>query len=148
MNKTIKNQKLTDFLKNNKENNFAQITFNCGATSLVHRFNNWNHKTDELLHSYTFNELILDDEDIGDWKYSYYVLFVPNKTYLMYEIEDNKIKIWVCYTEKQERGKGHMTNLLNELILIYPDKKIIIHTFDTVLINICKKLKQIELFRQ
>ena len=148
MSQIIQNQKLTNFLKMYKYNHFAKVTFNCGAICFVHRSDDWNHETGELLQSYKFHESVLDDEDFGDWKYTYYVLFIPNKSYLMYEIEENKITTWVCYTEEKERCQGYMTSLLKELISIYPKKKIIVDTFNEGLANICFNLKQIELFRQ
>jgi hypothetical protein len=148
MSHRIQNKRLTNFLKTYKHNNFAKITYNCGAICFVHKSNDWNHETGELLQSYEFHEPVLDDEEFGDWKYTYYVLFVPNKSYLMYEIEENKITTWVCYTEEIERGQGYMTDLLKELISIYPQKKIMVDTFDEGLTNICSNLKQIELFRQ
>lgn len=79
--------------------------------------------------SYKFKEFYLGENDQGI--YSYYVLAIPGKSYLMYEEEESSnIFIWVAYTEEKFRGKGYITQLLKELKHQNPEKIITTDTYN------------------
>jgi hypothetical protein len=65
----------------------------------------------------------------------------------MYQVKGKAIKIWVCYTEKEHRNGGYMSNLLKLLIKNHQNKKIMIDTQNQSLRNICSTLG-IDIFKR
>ena len=124
MNERIQNKKLTDFLKIIAKNNFAEITFKCGATKFINTDLGFNDDTGEMYHTYKFNDIIFSNEKYyKEAQDSYYVLYIPSKAYLMYQIDWDEIKVWVAFTEELKRKKGYMTMLLKELVFLCQTKK-------------------------
>ena len=140
MNKRIFKKRLSQFLEVHKKNNFAEITSLCGAVRFIKSNFTFNHSTGEMLTTYRFHTSMLEDDSNDLSKTPYVVLYIPNHSYLMYEIKDKKILLWVCYTEKESRNNGYMTLLLQKLISIYPKKTIIVDTYSNELLHVCKKL--------
>jgi hypothetical protein len=136
MNKRIFKKRLPQFLEVHKKNNFAEITSLCGAIDLLKLvpLNNQNNCP------YEFSEALTEDDSDSLWKNPYVVLYIPNHSYLMYEIKNKKILLWVCYTEKESRNNSYMTLLLQKLISMYPKKTINVDTYSNELLHVCKKL--------
>ncbi len=136
MSKRIFKKRLPQFLEIHTKNNFAEITFNCGVIDLLKLvpLNNQNN------FPYEFSEVFTEDDSDSLWKSPYVVLYIPNHSYLMYEIKDKKILLWVCYTEEESRNNGYITLLLQKLISMYPKKMISVNTNSNELLHICTKL--------
>ncbi len=132
------NEKLTTFLKNNTKNNLAEIAFHCGAVRLIKH--NVNYSTGDRQDTYEFMEDVLEDEfTINHWESPYFLLHIPNNSYILYEISDKKIIVWVCFTEEKSRNKGYMKLLLKKLTSIHPKKRCCIDTYNPTLQHICQK---------
>lgn len=145
MNENILHLKLNDFnalaIKNNID--FAKITYHCHAIEFISISRDIVCEEDVIF--YRFDDLFLEEPKY--WEYTYYVLAMVGKSYLMYEIEDTQITIWVCYTEEKHRNKGCISMLLSELIALFPGEKIIGDTRNESLIKIFKS-KRIGLFSE
>lgn len=122
------------------KNNFAEITSRCGACDFVITDFEVNHSTGDMRNTYEFRTGLKEDDSDSIWKSPYVVLYIPNHSYLMYEIKDKKIILWVCYTEEGSRNHGYMTLLLQKLISMYPKKIIFADTYSNELLNVCTKL--------
>ncbi|NCD11473.1 MAG: hypothetical protein EOL93_02895 [Epsilonproteobacteria bacterium] len=136
MSKRIFKKRLPQFLEVHTKNNFVNIAFDCGANELLTLapLNNQNNCP------YKFSEALTEDDSNSLWKCPIVVLYIPNHSYLMYEIKNKKILLWVCYTEKESRNNHYMTLLLQKLISIYPKKTISADTCSNELLHICTKL--------
>lgn len=140
MPKRILKKRLPQFLKVHTKSDFAEITLRCGAVCFIESDLAFNHPTGEMWTLYRFHESISEDDSDSLWKSPYTVLYIPNHSYLMYEIKDKKVLLWVCYTEKELRNNGYMTLLLQKLISMYPKKLIFVDTYSNELLHVCKKL--------
>lgn len=122
---------------------FAKITYECGAMKFVDE--RARHENDGMVKTYKFKELYLDPNFMKFINYE--VMAIRYRSYLMYEVMDDAITIWVCYTEKEHQRSGYMTKLIKLLIEKHKNKIITIDTFNQSLRNICSSLG-IVLFRR
>ena len=138
MNKEIKHENLVGFIEANKDSqiDFAQYTYECGATDFVDQSYDFDPRVNKSVWSYKFNEFYLKLENIGYCQN--FVIFIPEKAYLMYELTDD-IFVWVCYTEESHRGKGYMTELLSYLKSKYTNKRVTVDTYNESLRELCIK---------
>lgn len=121
--------KLYEFIKIASINNidFPRIMYDCYAIKFLK--NKYNPP-------YEIDDYYLRESE----EYKFYVTYILQKSYVMFEIED-KILLWVGYTNENERRKDYMTAILKDIILQFPDKEIVGHTYNEDLIKIFKKLK-------
>ena len=136
----IKQKNLIEFIEISKNNNinFPRYTYKCGATAFIERCTEQDLKSYKSIYLYKFKSFYLNCANFSF--YPYQVLFIPEKSYLMYEELKNNINIWVCYTELDCRSKGRMTLLLKHLMNTNPDKKIIIDSNNESLRRVCKEI--------
>jgi len=132
----ITHSRLPDFVEANKSSgfDFAQYTYDCGATSFVDKSREFHREKNKSIWIYRFNEYYLNPKNFH--VYPYFVIAVPEKSYLMYEIGD-EISVWVCYTEKNHRKHGYMKELLKYIKDKYRDKLIIVDTYNESLRKLC-----------
>ena len=146
MSHSIEQFKLEDFIPiaTSRDINFAEITYECGAG---HKFIDTKLKisNDQIKNIHAFKPFCLEKQDY--LFSSYFVLAVMGKSYVMYEVLDDKISIWVSYTHESARKQGYITRILKHLTELYPDRPIIGDTFDESLIKIQKSLG-IKIFRE
>jgi len=114
MNKEIAHERLIDFIEANKNSHidFAQHTYKCGATDFVDQSYDFDPRVNKSVWSYKFKDLYLKPKSFEH--YPYFVISIPEKSYLMYKL-NSEIFVWVCYTEEQHRGKGYMTDVNGHL---------------------------------
>lgn len=136
MNKEITHERLVDFIEADKNSHidFAQHTYKCGATGFVDQSYDFDPQVNKSVWSYKFKDLYLKPEKFE--YYPYFIISIPEKSYLMYEL-NSEIFVWVCYTEEHHRGKDYMAALLNFLINKYPEKEITVDTFNESLRELC-----------
>ncbi|MCW8924503.1 MAG: hypothetical protein OQK69_12905 [Gammaproteobacteria bacterium] len=136
MSEEITRGRLVDFIEANqgKDIDFAKYTYKCGATDFVDQSYDFDSRINKSVWSYKFKEFYLNP--YGFEFYPYFVISIPGKSYVMYEL-NSEITVWVCYTEEQDRGKGHMTELLMFLKRKHPDKQITVDTFNETLRKLC-----------
>ena len=141
----IQQDNLIEFYKSHSD--FAEYTYDCDATGFIDNETDIDWKTDKATRTYKFKSFYLNYNNFSYYpSYPYQVLSISDKSYLMYEVEEEEgIFIWVCYTEPKYRNNGYMSKLLKHLTDIYPDIKITIHTFNQSLRNSSSKVG-IELF--
>lgn len=144
MNDEISNSSLNDFIHYAMKSNidFAKITYACCAYDFVDKRRYRNNG--EEIEIYKFKEICYDTAYLK--VFPRYVLSIGDRSYLMYELQE-EITVWVCYTDEKHRRRGYMTRLLKSLIQMYPNTKITVDTFNESLRKICKSLG-IALFRQ
>lgn len=137
--KNIQHRQLLSFLDSElvTRNDFAKYCYISGATRFVEHESSFDIEKMKSIHSYRFDEFYTDEP--YSHQLEYYVLCLPNQSYLMYEF-DHEITIWVCFTEEHQRGKGTINILLTELRRMYPDTNIVIDTFSASLREYCRKL--------
>lgn len=141
MTEGIQHLKLHVFIEEAHKNNinFAEITYNCSARDFIDMTVDFiGH---ENKHNYTFQEFYTN-ATYGE-NLSYYVLGLMGKSYIFYEVKDDvedEVTIWVCYTEKEHRKSGYITLLLKDLVSRYPNKKIVVDTFNEELQKTCRNL--------
>lgn len=134
----IQQNTLIEFVKSNA--NFAEYTYDCGATDFINHETDIDFTTDKFTHIYTFKEFYLNPENFSYYpSYPYQVLSISEKAYLMYKIEE-EIFIWVCYTELEYRNQGYMKKLLKHLKSMFPEQKIVLDTFNEHLRNTAQKI--------
>jgi len=140
MDEIVENIKLFNFIPISLNGNidFAKITYECGAYDFVDMETGYEVGTDKITRSYSFQEFYVKESPYSD--YNYFVLYILGKSYVMYEIEEDNISIWVCYTEEEEREKGYITLLLSKLTELFPNKNIVGDTFNEDLIKILRSL--------
>lgn len=133
------NHQLIDFLESGEisENDFALNCYISGASNLVHHVSEFDLKEMKSVHSYQFKDFYV--REAFSKRLPYFVLFIPGKSYLLYWVEE-KIEIWVCFTNEPDRGQGLIYTLLKGLRSKYPDKEIEIDTFSNTLKRYCSEL--------
>lgn len=129
----ISNDTLVDYLSHYDKTNFAKIAKICNAN---HFCISQYSSLDEIIY---FNESLFLER--------YRVLHILDNSLVVYEYEEDKIITWICYTEEDKRKIGYMSILLEKLNSLYPDKKLIIDTYNKKLKKICNNLN-IELLRK
>lgn len=140
MKENVLKYNLTDFIDICEQSNidFAKITYECMAIKFIDK------RLQNGAATYTFIEPFLDRYFTKIMKYE--VLATLHKSYLMYQVEGKAVTVWVCYTENEHSGQGHMTNLLKILIKNHQNKTITVDTHNQSLRSICSTLG-INLFR-
>lgn len=116
--------------------NFAKITYECGSMEFVDE--RARYENDRMVKTHKFKELYLDPDFMKFMKYE--VMAILYRSYLMYEVMDDAITIWVCYTEEEHQRSGYMTKLLKLLVEKHKNKTITIDTISESLRNICSSL--------
>jgi hypothetical protein len=139
MSHSIEQFKLEDFIPiaTARDINFAEITYECGAG---HKFIDSKPEIseDQIKNIHAFKPFYLEKQEY--WISSFFVLALMGKSYVMYEVSDDKISILVGYTHESARKQGYITRMLKHLTELYPDWPIIGDTFDESLIKIQKSV--------
>jgi len=129
----ITKETLYEFLLKNDNSYYAQIMRECGCISFVDKYPN----EDYTGHNYIFKRGFVDS-----YSKEFNILFIENKSYLIYKTEENQILVWVCYTEEKYRRRKYMLKLLEKLSDINPDYNILVDTFNEGLMKLCNKIKR------
>jgi hypothetical protein len=124
----FQNKTLAEFIEQDMPD-FAAIAQECGASSLLHNgvfkkdvvYGNERKQGSEFSHS------------------DFFVFYIKNKSYILCEESYGTTKVWVAFTEKEERNKNYMTQLLTAIK--YPAQHLWIETNNQNLVSICKRLK-------
>ncbi|MBA1420949.1 MAG: hypothetical protein FAF03_08885 [Epsilonproteobacteria bacterium] len=137
MDSNIVTETLYDFLLNKNKLYYAKIMRTCGCVRFVDK---------EPNEDYTGYDYIFKSGFVENYSEELNILYIENRSYLIYEIEESKILTWVCYTEDSYRRKGYMLKLLKKLSDKYPKYHISVDTFDKGLIQLCNDINRNNIF--
>ena len=129
-------ENLYDFLLKNNQMYYAQIMYDCGCPFVDKQPND-----DYTGYDYTFKAGYADG-----YSKEFNILYIESKSYIIYQIEEQKIVTWVCYTGEQYRHKNHMSQLLKKLSDTYSKYDIPIDTYNEGLIQLCNKIDRDNIF--
>ena len=138
MSEPVKRFRLKKFLSIAEKRgiNFAEITYQCGAHKFIDTNHNYTNNGIKIVRR--FKREYLEEQEYSESRY--FVLAIVGKSYVMYEVLESKILIWVSYTHDSFRRNGYITRILRHLTELYQSRSVIGHTHNKSLLEILKSL--------